>query len=163
LRGRSRDRLYFSDDLNLLLIEAQDEVPADEDEDRRAALARCVERLRQRDRDLLTECYGDKGGVNAAAARPGRAPQSGHNSQRRAERPNRGAPHPRGLGGGRAPDPRPAARPGVDGMNVSAQLRDLTDDSLSGLLDEAGWGEWGGLPRADAGARRYFVRYCALH
>src|SRR5919204_210195 len=57
LRGRSRQRLYFSDELNLLLIEAQDEVPADELEERREALAKCVAALRQRDRQLLDECY----------------------------------------------------------------------------------------------------------
>jgi RNA polymerase sigma-70 factor (ECF subfamily) len=85
LRGRSRQRLYFSDELNLLLIEAQDEVPADELEDRREALAKCVEGLRHRDRQLLDECYaGD--GVNAAAARQGRSPQSVHNSLRRIRR-----------------------------------------------------------------------------
>src|SRR5262245_56762792 len=59
LRGRGRQRLYFSDALNLLLIEAHEEVGSEELEDRREALAHCVEKLRQRDRDLLTECYGD--------------------------------------------------------------------------------------------------------
>jgi RNA polymerase sigma-70 factor (ECF subfamily) len=86
LRGRGRRRLYFSDDLNLLLIEAQEEMADEELEDRRDALARCVERLRQRDRELLNECYGESSGVNQAADRRGRSPQSVYNSLRRIRR-----------------------------------------------------------------------------
>ena len=86
LRGRGRQRLYFSDDLNLLLIEAQADVPDEELEDRRDALARCVEKLRQRDRELLDECYGDTSGVHEAAGRRGRSPQSIYNSLRRIRR-----------------------------------------------------------------------------
>jgi RNA polymerase sigma-70 factor, ECF subfamily len=85
LRGRSRQRLYFSDELNLLLIEAQEELAADELDDRRDALGRCVQKLRQRDRELLAECYGGAG-VNAVAGREGRSPQSVHNSLRRIRR-----------------------------------------------------------------------------
>ena len=48
-------------------------------------------------------------------------------------------------------------------QNVPQHLQDLTDDYLSGLLDEAGLGELEGLLRADAEARRYFIRYAALH
>lgn len=84
LRARGRHRLYFSDDLNLLLVEAHAELPDDED-DRREALARCVERLRERDRELLEACYADEG-VNATAGRMGRSPQSVHNSLRRIRR-----------------------------------------------------------------------------
>src|SRR3954462_8907449 len=47
LRSRGRQRLYFSDDLNQLLVEAQAEVHDDELESRRAALTVCVEKLRQ--------------------------------------------------------------------------------------------------------------------
>src|SRR5215813_9507759 len=43
LRSRGRQRLYFSDDLNLLLVEAHAELPEVEWEDRREALTRCVE------------------------------------------------------------------------------------------------------------------------
>ena len=86
LRSRGRQRLYFSDDLNLLLIEAQEEVSGDEAEDRREALARCVEKLRQRDRELLHECYAEADGVQAAAGRHGRSPQSVYNSLRRIRR-----------------------------------------------------------------------------
>jgi RNA polymerase sigma-70 factor (ECF subfamily) len=86
LRSRGRQRLYFSDDLNLLLIEAQAEVPDDELEARREALTRCVEKLRQRDRELLTECYGAEAGVPDVAGRRGRSPQSVYNSLRRIRR-----------------------------------------------------------------------------
>lgn len=86
LRSRSRHRLYFSDELNLLLIEAQEEMTHDELEDRRDALARCVTKLRQRDRELLDECYSGASGVPEVAERHGRTPQSVHNSLRRIRR-----------------------------------------------------------------------------
>jgi RNA polymerase sigma-70 factor (ECF subfamily) len=86
LRGRGRQRLYFCDDLNLLLIEAQEEMTNDELEDRREALAKCVEKLRERDRDLINECYGASSGIHEAADRRGRSPQSVYNSLRRIRR-----------------------------------------------------------------------------
>jgi RNA polymerase sigma-70 factor (ECF subfamily) len=86
LRSRGRQRLYFSDDLNLLLIEAEEEMGDDELADRRAALAGCLERLRQRDRELLRECYGETDSVNDVAVRHGRSPQSVYNSLRRIRR-----------------------------------------------------------------------------
>jgi RNA polymerase sigma-70 factor (ECF subfamily) len=86
LRSRGRQRLYFSDDLNLLLIEAHDEIPDEELADRRDALARCVGKLRQRDRELLEECYGVGTGVHDAAGRRGRSCQSVYNSLRRIRR-----------------------------------------------------------------------------
>jgi RNA polymerase sigma-70 factor (ECF subfamily) len=86
LRTRGRQRLYFSDDLSLMLVEAQAEMTNEELEDRRDALARCVERLRQRDRELLTECYGESSGVHGAADRRGRSSHSVYNSLRRIRR-----------------------------------------------------------------------------
>ena len=86
LRSRGRQRLYFSDDLNLLLAEAQDELTYDETEERRIALAGCVEKLRQRDRQLLDECYGHEEGVRQVAGRHGRSSHSVHNSLRRIRR-----------------------------------------------------------------------------
>ena len=64
LHTRSRHQLYFSDHLNLLLIEAQDEVEEAELEDRREALAHCVAKLRDRDRGLLLECYGEPASIH---------------------------------------------------------------------------------------------------
>lgn len=86
LRGRGRQRLYFGDDVTLLLIEAQEEMCDEEADDRRVALARCSEKLRDQDRALLLECYGSERGVRAAADRRGRSPQSVHNSLRRIRR-----------------------------------------------------------------------------
>jgi RNA polymerase sigma-70 factor (ECF subfamily) len=86
VRARGRQRLYFSDDLSLLLIEAHAAVSDEDLADRRDALARCVQSLRQRDRELLAECYGDEAGVPDASARRGRSPQSVYNSLRRIRR-----------------------------------------------------------------------------
>jgi RNA polymerase sigma-70 factor (ECF subfamily) len=86
VRARGRQRLYFSDDLTLLLIEAQAEMNDDELVERRDALAQCVEKLRQRDRELLAECYGETSGVPDASERRGRSPQSVYNSLRRIRR-----------------------------------------------------------------------------
>lgn len=86
LRTRSRSRLYFSDELNLLLIEAQTEIDQAELASRREALSGCLERLRERDRELLFECYGASGAVSETARRRGRSSQSIHNSLRRIRR-----------------------------------------------------------------------------
>jgi RNA polymerase sigma-70 factor (ECF subfamily) len=85
LRSRGRQRLYFTDELNLLLIEAHQELSPAEIDDRRTALASCVQKLRERDRQLVDDCYGDCG-VNTVAVRQGRSPQSVHNSLRRIRR-----------------------------------------------------------------------------
>jgi RNA polymerase sigma-70 factor (ECF subfamily) len=85
LRARSRHRLYFSDELNLALVEAQEALPPDELEERRAALAQCLRKLRERDRKLLEACYADED-VSAVAQRAGRSPQSVYNSLRRIRR-----------------------------------------------------------------------------
>jgi RNA polymerase sigma-70 factor (ECF subfamily) len=86
LRARRRQRLYFTDDLNLLLIEPHAELSSDELESRRDALGQCIQKLRERDRQLLAECYGEAAGVHAAAGRRGRSTQSVYNSLRRIRR-----------------------------------------------------------------------------
>ena len=87
LRTRGRSRLYFTDDLNLLLIEAQAEVASDEVEGRREALTHCVDKLRERDRELVLEAYGeDAARVASVADRIGRSSHSVHNSLRRIRR-----------------------------------------------------------------------------
>jgi RNA polymerase sigma-70 factor (ECF subfamily) len=83
VRARDRQRLYFSSDLNLLLVEAYEEMTDRELEDRRDALSHCVSRLRPADRQLLTECYIEPGGVRAAADRRSRSTHSVYNSLRR--------------------------------------------------------------------------------
>jgi RNA polymerase sigma-70 factor (ECF subfamily) len=86
LRTRGRQKLYFTDDLNLLLIEAHEQFLHDEMEDRRAALGKCVQKLRDRDRELLRDCYGEMSGVNDVAGKQGRSSQSVYNSLRRIRR-----------------------------------------------------------------------------
>jgi RNA polymerase sigma-70 factor (ECF subfamily) len=83
LRTRSRDRLYFSDELNLLLIEAHEQLEADRAEERVAALAGCIGKLRQSDRDLLQACYGQSARIPEVARERGRSAQSVHNSLKR--------------------------------------------------------------------------------
>jgi RNA polymerase sigma-70 factor (ECF subfamily) len=86
LRARSRDRLYFSDELSLALIEAQEAIDEERLEERRAALAGCMKRLRDRDKDLLEACYSRSAGVREVASDRGRSSQSVHNSLRRIRR-----------------------------------------------------------------------------
>ncbi len=86
LRSRSRHHLYFSDELNLLLIEAHEELRHEEIEDRREALAQCAGKLRDSDRELLADCYGEASDIPQAAQRRGRSPQSVYNSLRRIRR-----------------------------------------------------------------------------
>ena len=86
LRARSRDRLYFSDELSLALIEAQETLEQERLEERREALAGCMKKLRERDKDLLEACYGRTAGVREAAQASGRSSQSIHNSLRRIRR-----------------------------------------------------------------------------
>jgi hypothetical protein len=47
--------------------------------------------------------------------------------------------------------------------HIPDDLKDLIDDYLAGLLDEARMRQLEERLRADAAARRYFVRYCRLH
>jgi RNA polymerase sigma-70 factor (ECF subfamily) len=86
LRARSRDRLYFSDELSLALIEAQEELEQERLEERRMVLAGCMKKLPDRDKDLLEACYDRSSGVREVARARGRSPQSIHNSLRRIRR-----------------------------------------------------------------------------
>jgi RNA polymerase sigma-70 factor (ECF subfamily) len=86
LRTRSRSRLYFTDELSLSLIEAQEELKDERLEERRDALSGCMNRLRPRDRDLLDACYGRATCIQDVARTWGRSTQSIHNSLRRIRR-----------------------------------------------------------------------------
>lgn len=83
LRSRARKRLYFSDELNLALIQSFTEASDTEFELRKEALERCKANLRERDRLLVDECYAEKEGVKKVAKRLERSTQSVHNSLRR--------------------------------------------------------------------------------
>jgi RNA polymerase sigma-70 factor, ECF subfamily len=86
LRARSRNRLYFSDALNLALIEAHESLEDELLDDRRDALAGCLKKLRERDQELLEACYGRSTGIQEVASAWGRSTQSIHNSLRRIRR-----------------------------------------------------------------------------
>jgi RNA polymerase sigma-70 factor (ECF subfamily) len=83
LRARSRDRLYFSDELNLLLIDCHLELGLDGPDDRLSAMAGCINKLRRRDQDLLDACYGKSVRIPEIALEWGRSTQSIHNSLKR--------------------------------------------------------------------------------
>ncbi len=86
LRARSRQRLYFSDDLSLLLVDAQEEAGPGRAEERREALAGCMAKLRGADRELVEACYSDEGRVSDVARGRGRSSRSIHNSLKRIRR-----------------------------------------------------------------------------
>ena len=86
VRARSRQRLYFSDDLSLLLIDAQESLERDRVEERREVLAGCVKKLRKGDQQLVEACYGEESRVPEVAREWGRSSQSIHNSLRRIRR-----------------------------------------------------------------------------
>ena len=83
LRKRSAKRLYFTDDLNLQLMETFEKSSDLEFELRKSALEKCKEHLREKDRKLVTECYAEKKGVQNVAERLDRSTQSIHNSLKR--------------------------------------------------------------------------------
>jgi len=86
LRSRSRNRLYFTDELSLALIEAQEALEDERLEERRDALSGCITKLRERDRELLEACYGRSACIQEVARRWGRSTHSIHNSLRRIRR-----------------------------------------------------------------------------
>jgi RNA polymerase sigma-70 factor (ECF subfamily) len=83
LRSRSRQRLHFSDELGMMLVDTHASFAEEEVEHRRDALARCMKTLRARDQELLEACYGRKVRIPEVARAWGRSAQSVHNSLRR--------------------------------------------------------------------------------
>jgi RNA polymerase sigma-70 factor, ECF subfamily len=86
LRTRSRKRLYFSDELNLALVEAHESLEQERLEERRSALAGCMNKLRQKDRELLEACYERSASLPDVAREWRRSTHSIHNSLRRIRR-----------------------------------------------------------------------------
>jgi RNA polymerase sigma-70 factor, ECF subfamily len=86
LRSRNRNRLYFSDALGMMLIDAHEELVQEELEERRSALAECMKKLRSRDQQLLNDCYGQSTRIPEVARCWGRSTHSIHNSLRRIRR-----------------------------------------------------------------------------
>jgi RNA polymerase sigma-70 factor (ECF subfamily) len=83
LRTRGRQRLYFSDEFNLSLVEAYEELVHEDEANRIEALHNCLGKLRERDRALLQQCYEETESQKVIAANAGRSPQSLANSLRR--------------------------------------------------------------------------------
>jgi RNA polymerase sigma-70 factor (ECF subfamily) len=86
LRTRGRMRLYFSDDLALKLVDAQETSANVKEDERRDALAECTKHLRARDRELVDTHYGQSLRIPQIAACKGRSTHSIHNSLRRIRR-----------------------------------------------------------------------------
>lgn len=88
LRARSRERLFFSDGLGFLLIDAHEEFERERErrEEHHAALAECMQKLRVRDQELLEDCYGQQLRIPEVARARGRSTHSLHNSLRRIRR-----------------------------------------------------------------------------
>jgi RNA polymerase sigma-70 factor (ECF subfamily) len=86
LRARGRKRLYFTDELGMMLIDAHEELEQERLEERRSALAECVKKLRARDQELLDACYERSARIPEIARGHGRSSQSVHNSLRRIRR-----------------------------------------------------------------------------
>jgi RNA polymerase sigma-70 factor (ECF subfamily) len=86
LRSRNRHRLYFSDDLAMMLIEAHEALDEEPLEVRRTALAECMKKLRANDQQLLDAYYGRQKRIPEVAHQWGRSTQSIHNSLRRIRR-----------------------------------------------------------------------------
>jgi RNA polymerase sigma-70 factor (ECF subfamily) len=86
VRARGRSRLCFSDELSLVLVEAQETLEHERLEERRDALAGCMKKLRQQDRQLVEACYERPACIQDVARSSGRSTQSIHNSLRRIRR-----------------------------------------------------------------------------
>ncbi len=86
VRARGRSRLCFSDELSLMLAEAQESLEHDHLLERRDALAGCMRKLRQKDRELVEACYERTACIHEVARRSGRSTHSIHNSLRRIRR-----------------------------------------------------------------------------
>jgi RNA polymerase sigma-70 factor, ECF subfamily len=86
VRDRERHRLYFSDELNEILIDAHEAREREALEEYRAALSFCVKKLRERDQELLHACYGGSFAIREVARNWGRSIQSIHNSLSRIRR-----------------------------------------------------------------------------
>jgi RNA polymerase sigma-70 factor (ECF subfamily) len=86
LRSRNRQRLYFSDNLAMILIDAHEDFGEEPQEDRLIALSECMKKLRPTDRELLDACYGRSARIPEVADDWGRSSQSIHNSLRRIRR-----------------------------------------------------------------------------
>jgi len=85
-RSQTRDRLRFTDETELLLIDSFAQLPEADITERQAALPGCIGRLPEADRHLLEACYYREAEVAVVAQKLERSPQSVHNSLKRIRR-----------------------------------------------------------------------------
>ncbi len=157
LRARSRDRLYFSDELSLALIEAQEALEQERLEERRVALAGCMKRLTRAGQGLARGLLRPVG--RGPGGGPGQRPVVAEHPQLAEADPpcplRVRAPVPRARGGGMSGDGRD---------ELPAEFLDLIDDYCSGLIDESrGRTARGLLCSSSAEARRHFAEYFQHH
>lgn len=86
VRDRDRHRIYFSDELDEILIDAHEAFERENLEEHRAALTLCVKKLRERDQELLRACYSGSFAIREVARDWDRSIQSIHNSLSRIRR-----------------------------------------------------------------------------
>lgn len=67
IRSRRRQHLYFSDEMLDSLLEVHRPQGPEHHSMRMEALAKCMEKLPRRDRNLVERCYGSDGDVSALA------------------------------------------------------------------------------------------------
>jgi len=70
-RGRQRSRLHFSDELTSLLAE-EAEQESEQSQSRLHAMQQCLEKLSQRQRDILRQCYASGRTITEVAGKLGR-------------------------------------------------------------------------------------------
>jgi RNA polymerase sigma-70 factor (ECF subfamily) len=155
LRTRNHDRLQFSDEITFGLLEAFAEFPDEEISDRQAALSDCVEKLAEKDRRLVMECYLRETDVTSVAARLGRSAPSVHNSLRRIrnilfECIERKLARRKWLDM-------------TDKSRITDRVRQLIDAYLDDRINVAELEELESLLRRDEAVRRYFARYAYTH
>lgn len=85
-KKKQRSRLHFDDDLVQLLAKDGDEFFTDDHDPRKAALSKCLRKLKPEQRALVAERYEPGGCVNDIAAREGRSPKAVSESLRRIRR-----------------------------------------------------------------------------
>jgi RNA polymerase sigma-70 factor (ECF subfamily) len=83
LQAKRRRPLLVGEELQLELASIQSETDSSVAEQRRAALARCLEKMSPQNRQLLETCYSGEGSVGQASADLGRSKNSIYNSLRR--------------------------------------------------------------------------------
>lgn len=73
LRGKRRSKILFSDEVMQRIVERQSQMTHEAAAQRTEALANCLKRLAQGDRELVERCYGGDFKIKEIAANEGRS------------------------------------------------------------------------------------------